>query len=239
MAHPDRTFAEERRAAILAMLDRSTSVQVADLAHTFGVSMVTARGDLDALDAAAKQAIARAALELVDNGDSLLVDSGTTALELVRLLGARSGITVITADVTIANFVDESLPDTDVILLGGALRKGHRYLYGPLALRALEVLHANKAFLCPTSLVPGRGLMTNFEQMAELKRAFIEASGTSIALLDASKVGAGGLMRVAELQDIDLVVMDYDPEGTVAVQIRTLAKAGLHAPRVITSPHEK
>ena len=270
MAHPDRTFAEERRAAILAMLDRSTSVQVADLAHTFGVSMVTARGDLDALEAAgklrrthggavslskaltvsvqdrrvnvnaaAKQAIARAALELVDNGDSLLVDSGTTALELVRLLGARSGITVITADVTIANFVDESLPDTDVILLGGALRKGHRYLYGPLALRALEVLHANKAFLCPTSLVPGRGLMTNFEQMAELKRAFIEASGTSIALLDASKVGAGGLMRVAELQDIDLVVMDYDPEGTVAVQIRTLAKAGLHAPRVITSPHEK
>ena len=195
------TFAEERRAAILDMLEHSASVQVSDLAHTFGVSAVTARADLDALEAAgklrrthggavslhkaltvsiqdkrinlnvaAKQAIAQTAIELVEDGDSIIVDSGTTALEFVRALTTRRDITVITADVTIANYIDDSLPQTDVILLGGTLRKGHRYLYGPLALRALEVLHADKAFLCPTSLVPNRGLMTNFDQMAQVKR---------------------------------------------------------------------
>lgn len=260
------TFAEERRAAILDMLEHSASVQVSDLARTFGVSAVTARADLDALEAAgklrrthggavslhkaltvsiqdkrinlnvaAKQAIAQTAIELVEDGDSIIVDSGTTALELVRALGARRDITVITADVTIANYIDDSLPQTDVILLGGTLRKGHRYLYGPLALRALEVLHADKAFLCPTSFVPNRGLMTNFEQMAQVKSAFIEAASTSIALIDATKVDAGGLMLFAPLEKIDTLVMDRDPEGIVAHQIESCVEKGKHTPQLILS----
>ena len=260
------TFAEERRAAILDMLEHSASVQVSDLARTFGVSAVTARADLDALEAAgklrrthggavslhkaltvsiqdkrinhnvaAKQAIAQNAIELVEDGDSIIVDSGTTALEFVRALGARRDITVITADVTIANYIDDSLPQTDVILLGGTLRKGHRYLYGPLALRALEVLHADKAFLCPTSFVPNRGLMTNFEQMAQVKSAFIEAASASIALIDATKVNAGGLMLFAPLEKIDTLVMDRDPEGIVAHQIESCAEKGKHAPQLILS----
>ena len=250
------TFAEERRAAILDMLEYSASVQVSDLARTFGVSAVTARADLDALEAAgklrrthggavslhkaltvsiqdkrinlnvaAKQAIAQTAIELVEDGDSIIVDSGTTALEFVHALTTRRDITVITADVTIANYIDDSLPQTDVILLGGTLRKGHRYLYGPLALRSLEVLHADKAFLCPTSLVPNRGLMTNFEQMAQVKSAFIEAT----------KVDAGGLMLFAPLERIDVLVMDRDPEGVVARQIESCAEKGKHTPQLILS----
>ena len=260
------TFAEERRTAILDMLEHSASVQVSDLARTFGVSAVTARADLDALEAAgklrrthggavslhkaltvsiqdkrinlnvaAKQAIAQTAIELVEDGDSIIVDSGTTALEFVHALTARRDITVITADVTIANYIDDSLPQTDVILLGGTLRKGHRYLYGPLALRALEVLHADKAFLCPTSFVPNRGLMTNFEQMAQIKSAFIEAASTSIALVDATKVDAGGLMLFAPLERIDVLVMDRDPKGVVARQIESCAEKGKHTPQLILS----
>lgn len=257
------SFAEERRAAIMSMLDRAASVQVSELARTFGVSAVTIRADLDALEAdgklrrthggavslsraltvsiqdkrinvnvAAKQAIAAAALELVDDGDALLIDSGTTALEFVRTLGARTGITVITADLTIANYIDESLPGVDVILLGGALRKGHRYLFGPLAMRGLEALHADKAFLCPTSLVPERGLMTNFEQMAEIKEAFLRAARLRVALLDASKVDAPGLMRFAGLSDIDVLVMDADPDGVASAAIAALPD-GARAPRLV------
>ena len=260
------TFAEERRAAILDMLEHSASVQVSDLARTFGVSAVTARADLDALEAAgklrrthggavslqkaltvsiqdkrinlnvaAKQAIAQAAIGLVEDGDSIIVDSGTTALEFVRALTTRRDITVITADVTIANYIDDSLPQTDVILLGGTLRKGHRYLYGPLALRALEVLHADKAFLCPTSFVPNRGLMTNFEQMAQIKSAFIEAASTSIALIDATKVDAGGLMLFAPLNKIDVIVMDHDPQGILAQEIAEYAERGEQAPRLLVA----
>ena len=146
----NRAFADERRAAIMEMLEHNASVQVAEIAQTFGVSSVTARADLDALaetgklrrthggavslhkrltvstqdrrinvNVAAKQAIAQSAIELVNDGDTLLVDSGTTALEFVRLLDQRDGITVITADITIADYIDESMPSVDVVMLGG------------------------------------------------------------------------------------------------------------------------
>ena len=149
-----RAFADERRAAIMEMLEHNASVQVAEIAQTFGVSSVTARADLDALaesgklrrthggavslqkrltvstqdrrtnvNVAAKQAIAQSAIELVNDGDTLLVDSGTTALEFVRLLDQRDGITVITADITIADYIDESMPSVDVVMLGGTAQR--------------------------------------------------------------------------------------------------------------------
>ena len=133
---PDMS-SEERRAAILSMLDRATSVQVTQLAEAFGVSRVTARSDLDALardgklrrthggavslsktltvsvqerrinvNAEAKRSIARLAAPLVEDGDAVLVDSGTTALEFVRAISGRSGVTVVTDDLTIADYVD-------------------------------------------------------------------------------------------------------------------------------------
>ena len=245
-----RAFADERRAAIMEMLEHNASVQVADIAQTFGVSSVTARADLDALaeagklrrthggavslhkrltvstqdrrinvNVAAKQAIAQSAIELVCDGDTLLVDSGTTALEFVRLLDQRDGITVITADITIADYIDESMPSVDVVMLGGALRKGHRYLYGPLTMQALQMVHADLAIMCPGAFVPGCGFTTDFPQMAETKTAMIAAARRGVALMDASKVNGRGMYRFAELTDVDTIVMDRDPDGSVATSI--------------------
>ena len=242
----NRAFADERRAAIMEMLEHNASVQVAEIAQTFGVSSVTARSDLDALaeagklrrthggavslhkrltvstqdrrinvNVAAKQAIAQSAMELVNDGDTLLVDSGTTALEFVRLLDQRDGITVITADITIADYIDESMPSVDVVMLGGALRKGHRYLYGPLSMQALQMIHADLAVMCPGAFVPDCGFTTDFPQMAETKAAMIGAALKSMVLMDASKVDGRGMYRFAQLADVDAIVMDNDPNGIV------------------------
>ena len=244
----NRAFADERRAAIMEMLEHNASVQVAEIAQTFGVSSVTARADLDALaeagklrrthggavslhkrltvstqdrrinvNVAAKQAIAQSAIELVNDGDTLLVDSGTTALEFVRLLDQRDGITVITADITIADYIDESMPSVDVVMLGGALRKGH--LYGPLTMQALQMVHADLAVMCPGAFVPGCGFTTDFPQMAETKTAMIAGAHQSVALMDASKVNGRGMYRFAELTDVDTIVMDRAPDHAVATSI--------------------
>ena len=241
------TFADERRAAIMSLLESASSVQVSSLAKTLGVSTVTVRADLDALERAgklrrthggavslsktitvsiqdrrvnvnveAKCAIAQAAAGLVHDGESIIVDSGTTAIEFVRCLAPRVGVTVVTADFTVADFIDRSLPGVEAVLLGGSLRKGHRYLYGPLALRSLEVLHAERAFLCPTSFVPSCGFMTNFAQMAEVKCAMLQAASERIVLMDSSKIGAPGLVRFAGVDDVDLVVAEADPTGALA-----------------------
>lgn len=239
---------EERRAAILSLLEQSASVQVSQLAEMFGVSRVTARADLDALErdgklrrthggaislaktltvsvqdrrvnvnAEAKRAIARTAAGFVHDGESVLIDSGTTSLELVRALADRDGITVVTDDFTIADYIDRSVPSLDVIILGGSLRKGHRYVTGPLALRMLEMLRPDKAFVTPTSYATGRGLMTNNQEMAELKQAFLGCAGASYVLMDASKVDAPGLIWFGTLEGVDAVIMDGDPSGAVAV----------------------
>lgn len=263
MTTANHAFADERRSAILDMLQNNASVQVADIARTFGVSAVTARGDLDALadagklrrthggavslhkrltvstqdmrvnvNVAAKQAIARAAVKLVHDGDTVLVDSGTTALELVRTLNMRQDITVVTADITVADQIDESMPSVDVVMLGGSLRKGHRYLYGPLTLQSLEMIHADTAFICPGSFVAGRGFMTAFPQMAELKRAMLASAKKSVALLDASKVDGTGTYLFADLCDVNTVVMDADPAGSMAASIADLPE-GVRAPDLV------
>ena len=252
MAHTTtRAFADERRAAIMEMLEHNASVQVAEIAQTFGVSSVTARADLDALaesgklrrthggavslqkrltvstqdrrinvNVAAKQAIAQSAIELIGDGDTVLVDSGTTAL---RLLDQRNGITVVTADITIADYIDESMPSVDVVMLGGALRKGHRYLYGPLTMQALQMVHADLAIVCPGAFVPRCGFTTDFPQMAETKTAMIAAAHQSVALMDASKVNGRGMYRFAELTDVDTIVMDRDPDDAVATSVTEIA----------------
>ena len=166
-----------------------------------------------------KRAIARAAVNLIKEGDSILLDSGTTSLELARSLAGISGLTVVTNDLTIANFVDRSLRGTSVIMLGGVVNKGHRYTSGPLTLAALETLRPSLAFVCPTSFAPGRGLMANNQDMAQLKKVFLTCAERCCVLLGSSKVGAGGLLRFGELTQASVVVVDKDPDGQVAAAL--------------------
>ena len=111
------------------------------------------------------------------------------------------------------------MPSVDVVMLGGALRKGHRYLHGPLTMQALQMVHADLAVMCPGAFVPGCGFTTDFPQMAETKTAMIGAAHQSVALMDASKVNGRGMYRFAELTDVNTIVMDRDPEGAVATSI--------------------
>ena len=140
------------------------------LARTVTVSLQDQRVNLNA---EGKRAVALTAATLVPNNTAILVDSGTTAVEFVKALADKTGITLITNDFTIANLVDRSMPSIDVIVLGGKLRKGHRYSSGWLSLQMLESLHPDMAFVCPTAYTPQYGLTTNNQEMAELKRAFM------------------------------------------------------------------
>lgn len=245
-----RLFSEERRSAILDMLEQSPSILVSDVAKLLNVSTVTARSDLDALErdgklrrtrggavslhktvsvsiqekrmnvhVEQKHAIASLAIDLVQDYDTLIVDSGTTALEFVRQLGSKKHVTIITNDITIANTIDESLPNLRVVTLGGTLRRGHRYAYGPLTLAALDVLHADLAVLTPASFIPNRGFMASYEQMAELKTAFMKSADKRLVLLDADKINKPGIMRFAQLEDIDDIIMDSDPDNVMHTAI--------------------
>ena len=75
----------------------------------------------------------------------------------------------------------------------------------------LDMLRPDKAFVTPTSFIPGRGLMTNNQEMAELKRAFLGCAGETYVLMDSSKIDAPGLLWFGTLAGVEAVVMERPP----------------------------
>ena len=101
-------------------------------------------------------------------------------------------------------------------MLGGELRKGHRYLFGPLTMAAIATIHADLAVICPGAFVAGRGFVTDFPQMAEIKQAAMSAASHCVALMDASKLTSRGTYCFAPIHAVDHIVIDKDDEGTLS-----------------------
>ena len=252
-ATASRTFAEERRTSSVQVADIAETFDVSSVTARADLDALASAGKLRRthggavslhkrltvsvqdqrinVNVEAKQAIARSAIGLVRDGDTVFVDSGTTALEFVRMLDVRSGVTVITADITIADFIDESLPGVTVIMLGGELRQGHRYLFGPLTMAALGALHADLAVICPGAFVADRGFMTDFPQMAEIKTAAMGVAH-SVARMDASKLNARGTYCFAQLDAVDHIVVDQDEKGALSDALSALPE-GTRRPQLI------
>lgn len=166
-----------------------------------------------------KDAIARRAASLVRDGDSIAIDTGTTTFEFVRYLTDRSGLTIVTNDFAIAGFVERNLLDSELVVLGGTFRRGHRYTYGGLVTKALEELHFDKAFLATNSYLLGQGFMTEFEPVATVKAEIIAHSRHNFILMDSSKVGKNGFIRFSNIRDVDGIVMESDPGNVMAEEI--------------------
>lgn len=168
------------------------------------------------LNVEAKRAVARVAADLVTNGDSLLVDTGTTTLEFVRSLYEKRSITIVTSDLSIATFADSNLPHAEVLLLGGVLRKNHRYITGSITADILSRIHVDKAFLACDSFHPDCGFTTEFTGNAEVKRLMLKQSHEHFMLMDASKVRRPSFIEFARPDDLMAIITEADPQGAIA-----------------------
>jgi DeoR family transcriptional regulator, fructose operon transcriptional repressor len=156
-----------------------------------------------------KQAIARVALEFVEEGDSLILDAGSTTQTLARVMKKRfRHLHVITNSVPIAL----ELADTtwEILLLGGTVRHHSMALIGPATVRALERYHADKAFVSATGVSVDRGYTTPNDIEAQTKRAMIQAAENTIAIVDSSKLGRATLASFAALEDVKRLVTDWN-----------------------------
>ena len=167
----------------------------------------------------AKRAVAERAAQLVSNGDSLLVDTGTTTFEFVHALYDKRDITIVTSDLSIASFADSNLPHAEVLLLGGALRKNHRYITGSITNDILGRLYVDKAFLATDSFHPEYGFTTEFTGNADVKSLMIRRAKECVMLMDATKVSRPRFIRFADISDFNSIVIDYDPDNTIAKAI--------------------
>lgn len=209
---------------------RRTHGGAVSLTRTITVSFPDQRLNLNV---EAKRAITERAASFVHDGDSLFVDTGTTAFEFVHFLYDKRDITLVTSDLSIASFADSSMPHANILVLGGTLRKNHRYTTGPITTEIMGRLRVDKAFLAADSFTPGFGFSTQFTGVAEVKGMMLKQSRERFMMMDASKVHDPCFMRFAQLTDFQTIIMDYDPSSAVS---RELTRAGSEAKLILTGP---
>lgn len=171
----------------------------------------------------AKRRIAEAAAAMVEEGDSLAIDVGSTALEIARLLAGRRGLTVVTPSLRVVNTLITS-KDIRVIVAGGVLRQSEESLVGELAQRTFEGLFVDKLFLAVAGIAARNGVTEYNWDDALVKKAMIRSAKKVILAIDASKFGRVAFAKVADLQDIHAVVTDHSPPPELS---KRLADAGV------------
>ncbi|MEU5264082.1 DeoR/GlpR family DNA-binding transcription regulator [Amycolatopsis sp. NPDC021455] len=209
-----RPGTRDRRAMLLEAV-RHGSGGIAELAEEFGVSESTIRRDLaslagaghvvrtygGALDTgpehgnreqdpqrAAKDAIAREAAALVQEGEVVLLDAGPTTGRLARHLAHREGLTVVTNGVTAIREL-AGFPGIDLIVLGGRLRHPGEAILGESVPAQLRHISPDRVFLGADGLVAGRGLCCPSLEQSVVKHAMLHAGGEAYVLADHSRLG--------------------------------------------------
>lgn len=170
-----------------------------------------------------KERIARMAADMINTGDTILLDSGTTTLPLARELRSRSGIRIITNSVIVLGELKDCR-NIELSIIGGLLRPDTQAFVGPMAERSLEMIRVDKAFIATNGLDIKEGITTPNLIEASIKRKMIEIAKQVILLTDHSKMGGIAYAKFAELSDIDCCITD---EGASSDTIEQFRKAGL------------
>ena len=166
----------------------------------------------------AKQRIAQEAANLVQPGDTIMIDNGSTLMEMAKRLPNLASLTVITNALNIAIQVG-SLPDVHVVLAGGTLSSQTIGTVGPLTEAALGDLLADKLFLGTHAFEIETGLSDFSIEVARVKRTMISAAKRVILLADSSKFPTRALARVAPISDVHLIITDTGFPEEMAQQL--------------------
>lgn len=176
---------------------------------------------------AAKRAIAATAAGVIEDGETVLLDGGTTTYEVARLLVGRS-LQVVTNSLPVANlFASEAR--TDLVLLGGYVSPRTGVCLGPYANELLGRLHVTTTVLSAAGIAED-GLFNAHLLLAETEQAMLKAASRVIVVADSSKFGRKSLTLVSGLDGIDIVVSD---EGLSQRWRDIVAAAG---PRLMVTP---
>jgi DeoR family fructose operon transcriptional repressor len=155
-----------------------------------------------------KESIGNYAANLVHDGETIILDVGSTTTELAKALSpSLKNVVVITSGLNIALLL-ESHPGITVIVTGGTLRPLQHSLVNPYGTLLLREINADKAFLGCNGVHPEKGFTNTNLQEAEIKRAMMEAAREIIVLADHSKIMQVAAARIGPLEAVDLLITD-------------------------------
>ena len=249
-----------RHQRILEIVATERVVEVVKLSERLGVSAVTIRSDLDALDrrqllrrirggamavrparferpldlpghgfAEEKERIGAMAARMVRNGETILLDAGTTAVAMaIALPSDLRDLVVVTSSLDVALVLHEH-PGVTVFVTGGRLKKTGRNtrshsLIPPFGALLLQQINADCAYLCCAGIDVERGFTNAHFEEVEIKRAMIGAARRVVMLADHGKLGHVAGARIAAVGEVTALVTDAD---AAAADVQALEAAGL------------
>jgi DeoR family transcriptional regulator, aga operon transcriptional repressor len=154
-----------------------------------------------------KERIGRLAAAMIEPGDSIMLDSGTTALQIARFLPDNEDITVVTNDFNVLATLTQKRK-IKIVMLGGEMRRKNMAFYGAQTVAALDNLLLDKLFLGVDGFDVERGITTHHEAEAQLNRKMVETARRVIAVTDSSKFGKVCLHRIVDIGELDDLVTD-------------------------------
>lgn len=243
---------EERHQLILDTLMKHESIQVSDLSSLLGVSTVTIRKDLTELEKNSKlyrshgkailinpyinnrsvnekemlfrdekKEIGKYAASLITKDDSIIIASGTTVLALARCIHPIHKLTVISASLQVSEIlgVDESV---EIVQLGGTLRHSSLSAVGKYAESPLSEFSCSKLFLGVDGIDIDFGITTTDIREADLNKVMMRSAQKTIVLADSSKFRRRGFSKIANMDEVDLIVTDSGISDKIVQRIEEL-----------------
>lgn len=243
-------FAVERQRAIMSRVQQQGKITVEEMTVIFGVSPPTIRADLSRLEESGllrrthggaiavgntlyeppyaeravlrqneKRAIADAAAGMVQEGETVLLDAGTTCHEIALRLKEFRRLTIVTNSLASAQALAEN-EGLEVMLVGGIVQPNRRAALGALAVRFLEPIQCDRAFVAVSGVDTAAGLTVVDFDAAEVKRKMLEKGKQAIIVADSSKIGQVAFACVAPLSAVHLLLTDsgITPEDRTALE---------------------
>jgi DeoR family transcriptional regulator, fructose operon transcriptional repressor len=182
--------------------------------RTHGGAMVKSKTGLDldirakaVQNIEAKRKIASLAIELIEDGDTIALDAGSTAQEFAKLFGQKRNITVVTNDL-IAALICGEFESVHVILLGGAVKREYNCTLDDAGREMMSALTVDKAFMGTTGFTAEKGASVPGINHARIKQKMTEIANTVILLIDSSKFGRNSFAQFAAPEIIDIIVTE-------------------------------
>jgi len=230
-------LATERRKIILEKLQSEKRVIVQELSEFFNVSDETIRRDIDRLsqeglaikeyggatlnekgpdlpfnvrkihNPEAKKQIGEKIAELVNDGDSVILDASTTAVFVARALKAKNRLTVITNSIEVLMELADK-PDWKIISTGGEFTGDYLAFYGEGTAARFEELRADLLIMSCKAFDPKEGVFESNYSFAQVKKAMIKSAKKKILAVDSSKIGKTAFVKIADTAAVDIIVTE-------------------------------
>jgi len=238
----------EREKRIVELLAGNASLSVSAMAEGLGVSAVTVRSDLKSLarkgyvlrtrggataafhpailarrehKSAEKNRIAKEAASMVSDGDTVMIEAGTTTALIARYLLGKRDVRIVTNSMLVLPYARTN-PGIHLTVLGGEFRPFAESLVGPIALAQLETFQVRFAFVGTDGFSVERGLTTNMVEGAEIVKKMAALAQTTVLAADSEKYAQRGFVSVLPLSAVNRLVTDDGLSERVVSRIEAL-----------------